>query len=196
VNDTFFFGDLRGVLVQSAAMDTNWYAGVALAVAVAACIPRGMQHSMRKATRMFTPRAMQVLALARRAATGMHHAYTGTEHLLIGMIMLNQGMAVEILKKQGLDLEKIRKEVERLVGPGPESAKGSDVPYTLGVKETVRLAMREAKSMKHSYVGTEHILLALMAGDEGMAVQVFKESKVDIAAARNQILTAFSQQAK
>jgi ATP-dependent Clp protease ATP-binding subunit ClpC len=154
------------------------------------------QRATAKLIRMFTPRAQQVVALARRAARSMNHPYTGPEHLLLGIIMLGQGMAVEVLKGRGLDLQKVAKKVEAIVGRGPESETERDVPYTPRVKKTLMQAMKEARRMRHNYVGTEHILLALLGKDAGVAALVFKEFGVDIDTTRNQILAALSQRGK
>ena len=109
----------------------------------------------------FTPRAQQVLALARKEADRFNHNYVGTEHLLLGLIKLGQGVAVNVLQKMGLDLETVRMEVEKQVGSGPETKMVGNIPYTPRVKKVLALAGKEAKALNHSYVGTEHILLGL-----------------------------------
>src|SRR5881227_3127545 len=119
----------------------------------------------------FTPRAQQVLALARKEADRFNHNYVGTEHLLLGLIKLGQGVAVNVLQKMGLDLE--------MVG---------NVPYTPRVKKVLALAGKEAKALNHSYVGTEHILLGLLREGEGVAARVLKSLEVDIERTRNEIL--------
>ena len=83
----------------------------------------------------FTPRAQQVLALARKEADRFNHNYVGTEHLLLGLIKLGQGVAVNVLQKMGLDLETVRMEVEKQVGSGPETKMVGNVPYTPRVKK-------------------------------------------------------------
>src|SRR5213080_1028935 len=102
----------------------------------------------------FTPRAQQVLALARKEAYRFNHNYVGTEHLLLGLIKLGQGVAVNVLQKMGLDLETVRMEVEKQVGSGPETKMVGNVPYTPRVKKVLALAGKEAKALNHSYVGT------------------------------------------
>src|SRR5215213_5488415 len=106
----------------------------------------------------FTPRAQQVLALARKEADRFNHNYVGTEHLLLGLIKLGQGVAVNVLQKMGLDLETVRMEVEKQVGTGPDQKMIGNIPYTPRVKKVLALAGKEAKALNHSYVGTEHIL--------------------------------------
>ncbi|MGE9294941.1 MAG: ATP-dependent Clp protease ATP-binding subunit [Puniceicoccales bacterium] len=137
----------------------------------------------------FTPRAQQVLALARKEADRFHHNYVGTEHLLLGLINLGQGVAVNVLQKMGLDLDTVRAAVEKQVGTGPESKPTGSIPYTPRVKKVLALAGKEAKSLNHSYIGTEHILLGLLREGEGVAARVLKSLDVDIERCRNEILS-------
>ena len=136
----------------------------------------------------FTPRAQQVLALARKEADRFNHNYVGTEHLLLGLIKLGQGVAVNVLQKMGLDLETVRQEVEKLVGSGPENKMSGNIPYTPRVKKVLALAGKEAKALQHSYVGTEHILLGLLREGEGVAAQVLKKLEIDLDRTRNEVL--------
>ncbi len=136
----------------------------------------------------FTPRAQQVLALARKEADRFHHNYVGTEHVLLGLINLGQGVAVNVLQKMQLDLETVRNAVEKQVGTGPESKPSGNIPYTPRVKKVLALAGKEAKSLNHSYVGTEHILLGLLREGEGVAARVLKSLDVDIERCRSEIL--------
>src|SRR2546430_2423574 len=117
----------------------------------------------------FTPRAQQVLALARKEADRFNHNFVGTEHLLLGLIKLGQGVAVNVLQKLGLDLETVRMEVEKQVGTGPDQKMIGNIPYTPRVKKVLALAAKEAKALNHTYVGTEHILLGLLREGEGVA---------------------------
>ena len=143
----------------------------------------------------FTPRAQQVLALARKEADRFHHNYVGTEHLLLGLIKLGQGVAVSVLQKMGLDLETVRAEVEKQVGIGQESKTPvGSIPYTPRVKKVLALAGKEAKALNHSYVGTEHILLGLLREGEGVAARVLKTLEVDIERTRNEILRELDPQ--
>ncbi|MCB1062786.1 MAG: ATP-dependent Clp protease ATP-binding subunit, partial [Verrucomicrobiae bacterium] len=136
----------------------------------------------------FTPRAQQVLALARKEADRFNHNYVGTEHLLLGLIKLGQGVAVNVLQKMSLDLETVRMEVEKQVGNGPETKIVGNIPYTPRVKKVLALAGKEAKGLNHSYVGTEHILLGLLREGEGVAARVLKNLEVDLERTRNEIL--------
>lgn len=136
----------------------------------------------------FTPRAQQVLALARKEADRFNHAYVGTEHLLLGLIKLGQGVAVNVLERMGLELDTVRVEVEKEVGSGPPQKSPGNIPYTPRVKKVLALANKEAKALNHSYVGTEHLLLGLLREGEGVAARVLKRLDVDIQRTRNEIL--------
>ena len=136
----------------------------------------------------FTPRGQQVLALARQEAERFNHHYVGTEHLLLGLIKLGQGVAVNVLQRMGLDLEGVRMEVEKHVGPHSETKMVGSIPYTPRVKKVLVLAGKEAKALSHSYVGTEHILLGLLREGEGIAARVLKSLEVDPVRTRNEIL--------
>ena len=142
----------------------------------------------------FTPRAQQVLALARKEADRFHHNYVGTEHILLGLIKLGQGVAVSVLQKMGLDLETVRSAVEKQVGTGQETKAQSSIPYTPRVKKVLALAGKEAKTLNHSYVGTEHILLGLLREGEGVAARVLKSLDIDIERTRNEILRELDPQ--
>src|SRR5690349_8730580 len=122
----------------------------------------------------FTPRAQQALGLARKEADRFNHNFVGTEHLLLGLIKLGQGVAVNVLQKMGLDLETVRMEVEKQVGTGSDQKMIGNIPYTPRVKKVLALAAKEAKALNHTYVGTEHILLGLLREGAGVAARVLK----------------------
>jgi ATP-dependent Clp protease ATP-binding subunit ClpC len=136
----------------------------------------------------FTPSDQQVLALARKEADRFNHNFVGTEHLLLGLIKLGQGVAVNVLQKMGLDLETVRMEVEKQVGTGPDQKMIGNIPYTPRVKKVLALAAKEAKALNHTYVGTEHILLGLLREGDGVAARVLKNLDVDIEQTRQEIL--------
>ena len=136
----------------------------------------------------FTPRAQQVLALARKQADQFNHNVIGTEHLLLGLIKLGTGVAVNVLQKMGLDLETVRLAVEKKVGTGPDQKMIGSIPYTPRVKKVLQLAQKEAKALNHTYVGTEHILLGLLREGDGIAASVLKDLDVDIELCRQEIL--------
>jgi ATP-dependent Clp protease ATP-binding subunit ClpC len=136
----------------------------------------------------FTPRAQQVLALARKEADRLNHNFLGTEHLLLGLIKLGQGVAVNVLQRLGLDMETVRLEVEKKVGTGPDQKVIGNIPYTPRVKKVLSLAAKEAKALNHTYVGTEHILLGLLREGDGVAARVLKDLDIDIEQARQEVL--------
>jgi hypothetical protein len=139
-------------------------------------------------TTNFTPRAQQVLALARKEADRLNHNFLGTEHLLLGLIKLGQGVAVTVLAKLGLDLETVRKEVEQQVGKGPDQKMIGNIPYTPRVKKVLALADKEKRLLNHTYLGTEHILLGLLREGDGIAARVMRNLGVDIEKTRQEIL--------
>lgn len=137
----------------------------------------------------YTPRAKQVVALAKEEAARLNHGFVGTEHLLLGLIKLGEGVAVKALEKWGLDLETVKIEVEKEVGTGTDKKVPTPIPLTPRVKEVFSLAAQEAKALGHTYVGTEHLLLGWLREGEGVAAQVLKNFNVDIDQTRQDILT-------
>ncbi len=136
----------------------------------------------------FTPRAQQVIKLARREASRFNHPYVGTEHLLLGLIVLGEGVAVNVLERMGISLESVRYEVEKAVGQGPETKTVGNVPFTPRSKKVLQLALAEAQALNHTYEGTEHILLGLLREGEGVAAQVLKNLEVDLDTAREEVM--------
>ena len=137
----------------------------------------------------FTPRARKVVELARAEARRFNHNYVGTEHILLGLIKLGEGVAVNVLGRMGLDLKTVRGAVEKQVGPGPEEAKAPDtIPLTPRVQKVMAHAVTEARSLGHAYVGTEHILLGLLKEGEGVAARVLQQLDVDLERCRKEIL--------
>jgi Clp amino terminal domain, pathogenicity island component len=145
-------------------------------------------HGSQEGTPQFTPLAQQALVHAREESARLNHNFVGTEHLLLGLIKLGQGVAITVLRKLGLNLENVRQEVENQVGRGPDENRAERIPYTPRVKKVLALAAKEAKSLGHTYVGTEHILLGLMREGDGVAARVLTELKVDVQATREAIL--------
>src|SRR5439155_11178200 len=136
----------------------------------------------------FTPRAQQVLVLARREADRFNHNFVGTEHLLLGLIKLGQGVAFNVLGKLGLDLEAVRVEVKKQIGIGPDQKIIGNVPYTPRVKKVLAFAAKEARALNHTYVGTEHILLGLLREHDGVAGRVLVTFGVEAERTRQEIL--------
>ena len=138
----------------------------------------------------FTPRAQQVLVLAKREAKRFGHNYVGTEHLLLGLIKLGQGVAVAALQAMGLDLETVRYEVEKHSGPGSNTQMEGDPPLTPRVKRVLSLAAKEARALNYNYIGTEHLLLGLLREGDGVAARILKNLNVDADAVRNEVMKA------
>ncbi len=136
----------------------------------------------------FTPRAQQVLSLAKKEAKRFGHDYVGTEHLLLGLIKLGQGVAVSVLESMNLDLETVRMEVEKHSGAGGATMQEGDLPFTPRVKKVLQLAAQEARALNYNYIGTEHILLGLLKEGDGVAAKILSNLKVDAEAVRTEVL--------
>jgi ATP-dependent Clp protease ATP-binding subunit ClpC len=126
----------------------------------------------------FTERAQRALQLAAREAERFNHPYIGTEHLLLGLVALGDGVAVDVLEELGVALEDVRIAVERMVGFGGDTKTKGELPYTPRTKKVLQLAVAEAQAMQQPYVGTEHLLLALLREGEGVAAQVLQSLNV------------------
>ena len=136
----------------------------------------------------FTNRARQVVILARNEADRFNHNYVGTEHLLLGLIKLGQGVAVNVLKKMGIDFEIVRDEVSKAVTPGPETKTVGEIPLTPGAKKVIEYAWEDAQKLGHNYVGTEHLLLGLLREEEGVAARILANLGVDVNKVREEIM--------
>ncbi|MFH1406762.1 MAG: ATP-dependent Clp protease ATP-binding subunit [Candidatus Omnitrophota bacterium] len=136
----------------------------------------------------FTERARKVILLAKEEAKRFNHDYIGTEHLLLGLIREGEGVAAAVLQNLGLTAEAIRMEMEKLVQPGPPTAITGDIPFTPRAKKVIELAMDEARSMGHNYVGTEHLLLGLIREGEGVAAQVLQNLGLDLGRVREEVM--------
>ncbi len=136
----------------------------------------------------FTNRAKQVIKLAKKEAQRLNHNYLGTEHLLLGLLKLGQGVAVNVLRNFSLDYESVRQEIEKLVGFGPEIQVYGDPALTGRVKRVFETANDEATGLGHNYVGTEHLLLALLQQQDGVATQVLDNLSVNLKEVRKEVL--------
>lgn len=136
----------------------------------------------------FTNRAKQVIKLAKKEAQRLNHNYLGTEHVLLGLLKLGQGIAVNVLRNLSLDYEIVRTEVEKLVGFGPEIQVYGDPALTGKVKKAFEYANEEAASLGHNYVGTEHLLLALLKQTDGVAAQVLENLNINLKDIRKEVL--------
>lgn len=135
----------------------------------------------------FTERAQKVLFLAQEEAKRLNHNFVGTEHLLLGLVREGEGIAARALQKLGVDLVKVRQEVERMIGKGDKPILQS-VSYTPRAKKVIELAIEEGRNLGHNYVGTEHLLLGLIREGEGIAAKVLGNLGVDLKRARVQVM--------
>ncbi|OGN65532.1 MAG: NDP-hexose 4-ketoreductase [Chlamydiae bacterium RIFCSPLOWO2_01_FULL_28_7] len=136
----------------------------------------------------FTNRAKQVIKLAKKESQRLNHNYLGTEHILLGLLKLGQGIAVNVLRTMNLSYDNVRSEVEKIVGFGPETHVYGDPALTGKVKKVFEFANEEAQNLNHNYVGTEHILLALLRQTDGVAAQVLENMGLDLKEIRKEIL--------
>ncbi len=136
----------------------------------------------------FTNRAKQVIKLAKREAQRLNHNYLGTEHVLLGLMKLGQGIAVNVLKSLNIEYDTILAEVELIVGYGPEIQVYGDPALTSKVKKVFEYANEEALALNHNYVGTEHLLLALIRLQDGVAAQILENLNVNLKSIRKEVL--------
>ncbi|MCK4994371.1 MAG: ATP-dependent Clp protease ATP-binding subunit [Candidatus Omnitrophica bacterium] len=136
----------------------------------------------------FTERARKVILLAKEESKRFNHDYIGTEHILLGLIKEGEGVASAVLQNLGLNLDMIRLETEKLVQPGPSTVTSGDIPFTPKAKKVIELAMDEARSLGHNYIGTEHLLLGLIRENEGVASQVLLNLGLDLNKVRKEIM--------
>jgi ATP-dependent Clp protease ATP-binding subunit ClpC len=121
----------------------------------------------------FTDKARKVVMHAQEEARGLDHNYIGTEHLLLGLLLEDEGLASKVLVASGLTVDKVRSEIERRIGRGGEQPKGH-IPFTPRAKKVLELSLRQALRLQHNYIGTEHILLGLITEGEGVAAQILE----------------------
>ncbi|MFT5285119.1 MAG: ATP-dependent Clp protease ATP-binding subunit ClpC [Planctomycetota bacterium] len=136
----------------------------------------------------FTDRAKKVMNLARQEAQRFNHEYLGTEHVLLGLVQEGSGVAANVLKNMGVDLTKIRAEVEKLVKTGPSMVTMGQLPFTPRAKKVLELSMEEAQNLGHNYIGTEHLLLGLIKENEGIASRVLTNLSVKLEDVREEVL--------
>ncbi len=139
----------------------------------------------------FTERARQVVVLAQEEARSLKHNYIGTEHLLLGLLREEEGVAARVLESLDVSVEEVRAAVVRIVGSGEESPQGQ-IPFTPRAKKVLELALREALSLGHNYIGTEHILLGLIREDEGVAARILLDLDAEPDKIRNEIMRSLS----
>ncbi len=136
----------------------------------------------------FTDRARKVMALANQEAQRFNHEYIGTEHILLGLVKEGSGVGANVLKNLGVDLRKVRLEVEKLVKSGPDIVTMGKLPQTPRAKKVIEFAIEEARNLNHNYVGTEHLLLGLLREHDGVAAQVLMNLGLKLEEVREEVL--------
>src|SRR5438309_5712195 len=139
----------------------------------------------------FTERARQVVVLAQEEARTLKHNYIGTEHILLGLLREEEGLAARVLESLDITVERVRAQVVRIVGSGEEVTSGQ-IPFTPRAKKVLELALREALSPGHNYIGTEHILLGLVRENEGVAARILLDFDADSEKIRNEVIRMLS----
>ena len=139
----------------------------------------------------FTERARQVVVLAQDEARALKHNYIGTEHILLGLLREEEGLAVRVLDALDVTVEEVRGQVARIVGRGDQAPTG-EMPFTARAKKVLELALREALSLGHEYIGTEHILLGLARETEGVAARILLDFDADAERIRNEVIRRLS----
>ena len=138
----------------------------------------------------FTPRARHALLLAQREAVRLNHDAVGAEHLLLGILALEEGVAVSVLRALGLNLDALRYEVEKVCGIGGPTRVAGQLPFTSGLKRILLLSENEARAMNYNFIGTEHLLLALLRMNEGVTARIFGNFKLDADTVRREVIRA------
>ena len=141
----------------------------------------------------FTDRAQRVILIAQEEAKRLNHDYVGTEHILLGLIALSEGVASQVFQNLGIDLRKVRAEIEKIVGTGDNMMLLGEIPFTPRAKKVLEYAVEEAQHMSHSYIGTEHILLGLIREEEGVAARVLENLGLKLETVREEVLSILGE---
>ncbi len=136
----------------------------------------------------FTDRARKVMTLARQEAQRFNHEYIGTEHILLGLVQEGSGVAANVLKNMGVELRKIRIEVEKMVQSGSNMVQMGQLPFTPRAKKVLEFSLEEATNLGHNYIGTEHLLLGLLRENESVAAQVLLNLDLKLEEVREEVL--------
>jgi ATP-dependent Clp protease ATP-binding subunit ClpC len=143
----------------------------------------------------FTERARQVVVLAQDEARTLKHNHIGTEHILLGLLREEEGLAARVLESLDITVEEVRAQVVELVGLG-EGVGTGQIPFTPRAKAVLESALREALSIGHNYIATEHILLGLVREREGVATEILLAFDADAEKIRNEIIRLLSPQGR
>ena len=136
----------------------------------------------------FTERSQRVVLVSQEEAKRLNHDYVGTEHLLLGIISLGEGVASQVLSNLGVDFRRVRSEIEKVVGTGNTVSPFGELPFTPRSKKVLEYASNEAQFLGFSYVGTEHLLLGLIQEGEGVAARVLENLGLRLDLIRVEIL--------
>ena len=140
----------------------------------------------------FTDRARKVINIARKEAERLHHDHIGTEHVLLGLLIEGYGVAANVLENMDMNVEELRREVEKLVKPTPDPLKFSQITFTNRAKKALEFAIEEARDLEHQYIGTEHLLLGLLHEPQGRAAQILETLGVKLEDVRNDVISFLS----
>jgi len=140
----------------------------------------------------FTERARKVVVLAQEEARSFEHGHIGTEHILLGLLRVEEGLAARVLMTLGITLDAVREKVAQFVGNGDEAPHGQ-IPFTPRAKKVLELSLREALAVGHNYIGTEHILLGLVRENDGVAARILLELGADSQRVRDEVLGALGE---
>jgi ATP-dependent Clp protease ATP-binding subunit ClpC len=136
----------------------------------------------------FTDRARRVVVLAQEEARELGHNYIGTEHILLGLLRVSDGVAARALDSQDITLDTVRSEVRQIIGEGEQSTLPSHIPFTPRTKKVLELSLREALQLGHNYIGTEHILLGLIREGDGVGVQILAALGANLNRVRQEVI--------
>ncbi|GAB3836836.1 hypothetical protein GCM10029963_77950 [Micromonospora andamanensis] len=139
----------------------------------------------------FTDGGRRVAVLAQEEARALNHNYMGTEHLLMGLVHEGEGVAATALEDLGVSLERVRQQVEEIIGRGHQVPEGH-IPFTPRAKKVLELSLREALQLGHNYIGTEHILLGLIREGQGVGAQVLIKLGAELSLVRRQVISLLS----
>jgi ATP-dependent Clp protease ATP-binding subunit ClpC len=139
----------------------------------------------------FTERARQVVVLAQDESRAFKHNYIGTDHILLGLLREEEGLAARVLESLDITVEEVRAQVVRVVGEGDEVTTGQ-IPFTPRAKKVLELSLKEGLSLGHNYIGTEHILLGIVRENEGVAARILLDFDADAEKVRNEMIRMLS----
>ena len=140
----------------------------------------------------FTERARHVVVLAQDEARALKHNYVGTEHILLGLLREEEGIAGRVLESLGIQLDGLRVQVSRIIGQGDALTTGQ-IPFTPRAKKVLELALREARALGHEHIGTEHLLLGVVRENEGIAARLLADRDADAARVRSEVMRVLGE---